>query len=69
MDFLTFNCARSVFVSEAFSFGPAFSRLQNNEPTEPNQALEPTGMLVTDRAFARSAPSTPVAKLKRSAKK
>ncbi len=25
--------------------------------TEPNQSLEPTTMLVTDRAFARSAPS------------
>jgi len=31
--------------------------------TEPNQALEPTPMLVTDRAYARSAPSTGVAHL------
>ena len=31
--------------------------------TRPNQSLEPTRMLVTDRAFARSAPSTRVAHL------
>jgi len=33
--------------------------------TEPNKALEPTRMLVTDRAYARSAPSTRAAHLKR----
>ena len=33
----------------------------------PNQALQPTHMLVTDRAFARSAPSIRVADLGRSA--
>jgi hypothetical protein len=31
--------------------------------TQPNQALEPTTLLVTDRAFARSAPSRVVAHL------
>ena len=32
---------------------------------EPNQALEPTRVLVTDPAYAGSAPSTPAAHLKR----
>ena len=33
------------------------SGARNPNQTEPNQALEPTIMLVTDRAYARSAPS------------
>ena len=39
------------------------------KPTEPNQALEPTALLVTPRAFARVAPSSAVAHLERSAKR
>ncbi len=35
--------------------------------TEPNNALEGTRLLVTDRAFARSAPSNRVPQLGRSA--
>jgi len=37
--------------------------------TEPNQALEPTALLVTPRAFARVAPSSAAAHLERWAKK
>ena len=33
--------------------------------TEPNKAVEPTSMLVTDRAYARSAPSTLAAHFER----
>ena len=37
--------------------------MNGKEKTEPNQALEPTTIAVTDRAFARSAPATVAAHL------
>ena len=41
----------------------AFPMVNLEHKSEPNQALQPTTMSVTDRAGARSAPATVVADL------
>ena len=48
---------KEILAAETKSTGRA------NKLNRPNQALQPTHMLVTDRAFARSAPSIRVADL------
>ena len=47
----------------------SLSHSNETRTKEPNQSLEPTRMLVTDPAYAGSAPSIRAAHLKRSAKK